>query len=727
MATIMTAIRIQDAMTPAFHSMNTALNIVLNNFESLQSTTHNAIDTASIQQAREELRNASSAIIKVEENVKRANSESSKMPQKFNQATNSAEGLLNKVKNIAIAVGGITAVKNILNLSDKMTNTTARLSLIVDDGGSVQELENKIYESAQRSRADYMETASTVAKLSMNAGKAFKNNDETIAFAELLNKQFVIAGSEQSEIASASLQLTQALGAGALRGEELNAVFEAAPPIIQSIADYLNVDIGQIKQMASEGKISADVVKNAMFASADSINQKFDSMPITWGQLWTNFKNQALIAFQPVLEKINELANNEQFMQMINDIIFALQQIAIVALNVISSISNNWGTIEPILSGIISVITILIQVMSPILSLVINIVSFILDNMSIIAPIIMGIIAVILILNAKLIILKTALILAKVATAIWSGVQAIFNAVMAANPIVLILIVIIAIIAAIYAVIAVINKVTGSSISATGVICGSINVVIQFFKNLGLTVANIALGIWEALKACASNIGIAFHNAICGIQSWFYDMLSTVLKVVGKICEALNSLPFIEFDYSGIVNKADEYAKKSKELSDSKEEYNSVGDAFNKGMSTFETWGDNWVADAYNSGYNWGKGLEGKISDMFKKKDENAKDKDKTNSKDLFGGMDNIAGNTGNIAGNTGDIKNSLDVAEEDLQYLRDIAERDTINRFTTAEIKVDFTSNNNINSELDLDGIVDSLGQKLEERLEVVAEGVYT
>lgn len=254
MATITTAIKVQDAMTPAFNSMNTALNIVLNSFEAMQTASSKAIDTASIQTAREELANANVIMQQVEENAKKINEESNKMPNKFSQASKSADGLLSKIKNIALAVGGITAVKKVLNLSDEMTNTTARLSMIVDDGGSIQELENKIFESAQRSRANYMDISNTVSKLSMNAGNAFKNNNETIAFAELLNKQFVIAGSSQEEIRSASLQLTQALGSGTLRGEELNAVFEAAPPIIQSIADYLEVDIGKIRSMAAEGK-----------------------------------------------------------------------------------------------------------------------------------------------------------------------------------------------------------------------------------------------------------------------------------------------------------------------------------------------------------------------------------------------------------------------------------------------------------------------------------------
>lgn len=375
MATITTAIRVQDAMTPAFHSMNKALNIVLNSFESLQNSTHKAIDIASIQTARTELANANTTILQVEENLKKTNNESNKMPQKFNNATNSANGLLNKVKNIALAIGGITAIKSMLNLSDEITNTTARLNMIVDDGGSVEELENKIFASAQRSRANYMGIANTVAKLNMNAGNAFKNNDESIRFAELLNKQFVIAGSSQEEISSASLQLTQALGSGVLRGEELNAVFESAPPIIQSIADYLNVDIGKIRSMAAEGKLSADVVKNAMFASADSINKRFNSMPMTWAQVFASIKNIALKMLQPILKKINQLANNQEFQKVIN--------------------------------GIIDAISMATQVAMPLLDIIINISSFIIDNWSWIAPIIMGIVGAFLAFNLVMLIYNT--------------------------------------------------------------------------------------------------------------------------------------------------------------------------------------------------------------------------------------------------------------------------------------------------------------------------------
>ena len=360
MATITTAIKVQDAMTPAFHSMNNALNIVLNSFENLQDCTHKAIDTASIQTAREELANANATIMQIEESVKKANNESNKMPEKFKNATTSAEGLLNKVKNIALAIGGITGIKKVLDLSDEMASTTARLNLIVDDGGSVQELENKIFSSAMRSRASYQDTADMISKLGSQAKGAFKNNDELIAFTEQLNKNFVLAGTNQQGIASAQLQLTQALASGVLRGEELNAVYENATPIIQKIADYLDVDIGKIRGMASEGKLSAEIVKNALLTSANETNKAFEKMPMTWAQIWTKMKNIAIKAFQPILNKINQLVNNPQTQKVIN--------------------------------GITSAISILVGVINPLLDIIINIGSFIIDNWSWISPIIYGIV-----------------------------------------------------------------------------------------------------------------------------------------------------------------------------------------------------------------------------------------------------------------------------------------------------------------------------------------------
>jgi hypothetical protein len=388
-------------------------------------------------------------------------------------------------------------------------------------------------------------------------------------------------------------------------------------------------------------------------------------------------------------------------------------------MDLFSAINANMPVIETFVNGFATGMYYIIEVLTVIIDVVGTIGSFISDNWSIIGPIIMGIVTALTIYYGVLLIVKAA-------TTAWSAVQKVFNAIMSMNPVMLVVIAIILLVAMIYAVIGAINKWTGSTISATGVICGCINVVLQFFKNLGLTVANIALGIWNALCACASNVGTAFHNAICGIQSWFYSLLSTVLTVVAKVCEALNKIPFVSIDYAGITSKADEYAAKASEAANNKEEYTSVSDAFNSGMSTFDTWENGWASDAYNGGYSFGEGLENSVGSLFSM---DSLDLDSITGLNSLSNSDasNMANNIADTANNTSEIADSMDITEEDLKYLRDIAEQEVINRFTTAEINVEMNNNNNINSESDLDGIVSGLEDKIYEMVISMAEGVHS
>lgn len=260
---------------------------------------------------------------------------------------------------------------------------------------------------------------------------------------------------------------------------------------------------------------------------------------------------------------------------------------------------------------------------------------------------------------------------------------------------------------------------------------GGVNVVIQFFKNLGLTVANIALGIGNAIAALASNMMTAFHNAICSVQSWFYNLLSTALSVIEGICAALNKLPFVEFDYSGISSAADDYAAKASEAAGNKEDYQSISDAFNEGFTTFDAFQDGWASDAFNAGAAWGDGVADKVSnfslsDVFGQTDI-------PNVGDYTSGFSDAIANSGvgdgigNIDDNTGKIKDSLDITEEDLKYLRDIAEQEAINRFTTAEINVDMSGmQNTVNSGDDIDGFMTKLTDSVNEAVDNMTEGVH-
>lgn len=716
MATIRSQMVLNDGISGVLRKINTALNTTLNAFEQVQRASGRAVDTAEIQAARAALVQANAQVDQMAEGYHRAAEQEEILNKGLRNGTNAADGLLGKVKGIVATLAAGAGAKALLGLSDKLTSTTARLSFLVDDGGSVDELEQKIMASAQRSRAAYLDTASAIASMGANAGRAFESNDELIAFMEQVNKQFVIGGATAEGQSAAMLQLTQAMAAGALRGEELNSILENAPGIARAIESYMGVAEGSIKSYAEQGLITAEVVKNALLSVADETNAKFESMPMTWAQICTKMQNTALAAFEPVLTRLNQVANSAQFNTVIDGAINGLAMLASVATGV--------------------------------LDLLINGASFVVDNWSWISPIVYGLVAAFIAYNAVALITNginaamalaegvkaAALMMSTGATFAQTAAQYGLNAALLACPITWIVVLVIALVAAIYAACSAIAKFTGIANSGFGVICGGINVVVQFFVNLGLTIANIALGIWNALGACAQNIGIAFGNVISGVQAWFYNLLSTALTVVAGICEALNKLPFVEFDYSGITNAASDYAAKAAEASGNIQDFVSVGDAFNEGMSTFDTWQNGWVGDAFNAGANWGDGVASGISDAV----GGLFDMDLGAATDYGAGglgtggygdfaMDDLLGNTGQTAANTGAAADALSTSTEELEYLRDIAERDAINRFTTAEVRIDMTGmTNRIEGGADLDGVISTLTDGFTEALLTAAEGVH-
>ena len=636
--------------------------------------------------------------------------EQGRFNQEISAGTQQANELTNTIKRAVAAYVSIQSVGKALNISDELVQTTSRLNMMNDGVQTTAELVNMVYAAAQDARGSFSQMADVVARFGNNAKDAFSSSEEVVAFADLIQKQMTIAGASTQEAANAELQLSQALGSGVLRGDELNSIFEQAPNLIQNIADYLDVPIGKIREMAADGELSADVVKAAIFSAADDINSKSNEMPMTWGQIWQSMQNTALIAFQPVLQRLNDLANSEAFQTFIQGAIEAMATLANILLNVFevaasvgAFIGDNWSIIAPIIYGVIAALGAYLAIM--------------------------GIVNAITAISAAIDATKAAAdALAAGQTFLWTVQQYGLNAALAACPITWIIVLIIALIAIIFAVCNAIAKMTGIANSGFGVITGGVNVVIQFFKNLGLTVANIALGIGNAIAALASNMMTAFHNAICSVQSWFYNLLSTALSVIEGICSALNKLPFVEFDYSGISSAADDYAAKASEAAGNKEDYQSISDAFNEGFTTFDAFQDGWASDAFNAGAAWGDGIADKVSnfslsDVFGQTDI-------PNVGDYTSGFNDAIANSGvgdsigNIDDNTGKIKDSLDVTEEDLKYLRDIAEQESINRFTTAEVTINQTNNNNVSSDTDLDGFITALDDAMGEAIDEVTNG---
>lgn len=696
-----------DTANAELEQLRSQLNQALQAQEDLNQAVQN-MDVSAANAAYNQL---SSTVANTERYIRDNADAQGNLNEQIQAGVQQSNEMVNTVKRLAAAYLSIQTLSSVIGVSDELVSTTARLNQMNDGLQTTDELLKMVYISAQDARGSFGDMAAVVAKFGNNAKDAFSSSQEVVAFANLIQKQMTIAGASTQEASNAMLQLSQGLGSGVLRGDELNSIFEQAPNLIQSIADYLDVPIGKIREMAQDGQLTADIVKAAIFASADDINAKFEQMPMTWGQVWTSFQNSALIAFQPVLNKINELANNDQFQAFVESAIGLIAELAVYVLeffNTLASIggfiSENWSIIAPIVYGVIAALT-AYAVISGVVAAV------------------NGIMATSAAVHAAAEAMQAG------ATFTATAAQYGLNAALMACPLTWIILLIIALIAVIFAVCSAIAKMTGVANSGFGVICGGVNVVIQFFKNLGLTVANIALGIGNAIAALGSNMMTAFHNAICSIQAWFYNLLSTGLTVIEGICAALNKLPFVEFDYSGITSAADDYAAKAAEAEGSKQDYTSIGDAFNDGMSTFDTFQDGWASDAFDAGASWGDGVADSVSNMFS--GGGAGDIDLTGGIDpSFLDSSNFAQNAGNgiadTADNTGKIADSVDISSENLKYLRDIAETEAINRFTTAEIQVTMNNNNNVSSDTDIDGMVDSLSAGVLEAMEQAAEGVH-
>lgn len=715
MGTIRTAIALYDGVTSPLQSMHKAMGVVLNTFESMQQASGRAVDTAAIREAREEWAKAGTAFDAIEENIRNANNEQQKFNNSIRGGNNSANGLLSTIKKIAVAAGGIVGINKVQNISDKLASTKARLNLLVDDGGSVDVLKQKIMASAQRSRSVYFDTASAVAKLGLNAGNAFNGDmNQVIAFMEQVNKQFVIGGATAQEQSNAMIQLTQAMAAGALRGEELNSILDGAPGIARAIEKYMGIAEGSIKTVAQEGKVTAEVVKNAMFAMADETNAKFDSMPKTWAQIWVDMKNQALSMFAPILTKINQIGNSTKFQKVTTGLINGLAAVANVAssaLDILIAIASvfvdNWGIIQPLVLGIAAAM------------LLYN--GYLIANNAItaISNAQKGLAAVqaykAAVANTTLAATEKAEAMAKAsATAAQYG----FNAALLACPLTWILLIIIAVIAAIYMIVAAINKLTGSTISATGIICGVVAVAGAFVLNCAIGVLNaIIQAIWTIfvapflgivewiLNVCNggfNSFGDAVANLIGQIIGWFLNLG----KVVTTIIDAIFGTDWT----SGLESLQSAVTSWGK---------NENAITLDKNAPTIDYRAT--YSGAWDAGYDFGQGIDDKIGGMF-----DASGLDSMGAFDLSNTLDGIYGNTGDTAANTAATADALDIAEEDLAYLRDIAEREAINRFTTAEIKVEQHNENHISKDADLDGIMDAWANDFAEKLEVSEEGVH-
>jgi len=703
MATVSSTLKLFDGMTPALRSITNALNLTISSFEKMQKVSQNSIDISRLQAARVELNKAEAHFAKMQEEINRAD----KAQQRFNNdiriGESTANALWSKLKGVAASIGAYIGITKTLNLADALVSMKSRLDIMNDGLQTTKQLQDLIYASAERARTSYLDTAQVVTKLGILAGHAFKNNKEIIAFAELMNKSFKIGGASLEEQTAAMYQLTQAMASGRLQGDEFRSIMENAPMLAQAIAKYTGKSIGELRNMSAKGEITADIIKNAMFSAADEINKKFEQMPVTFGQLWTSIQNKAIKAFEPVLAKISELTKRDDFNQMINTMIGGLVILANVAMttfdilsSAVQTIKENWSWLGPIVLGVVGAY-LLFNTVAGITNAVLKVQS----------------------LWTKILEARQAMLTG--ATLAQTAAQKGLNATLLASPMTWIIAGIIALIVLFYAAVGAVNKFAHTTISATGIIVGILTTAGAFIGNIFLGFYNFLVGrvaaIWNLIATFAEFLANVFIDPVGSIIRLFSGMAQFILDTLQGVAKAIDTI--FRTNLASAISGWQQGLKGWTERV--------AGEAKIKiprmDASKYQIEGFNY-ANAWKVGYNFGKSIESKfnIGDMLNKAFKGFADK----NLDLSKYLDDILKHAKDTAKNTGKISDKMDVTDEDLKYLRDIAEREVINRFTTAEIKISMTNNNNINSQMDLDGIVTYLEDKVYEAMLIAAEGVH-
>lgn len=705
MATIRSQMVLNDGISGVLKRITNGLSTTLNAFEQVQRASGRAVDVTQIQAARAALAEANRDVDNMAEAYRRAAQQEEVLNRGLRNGASAADGLLGKVKGIVTTLAAGAGAKAVLGLSDQLASSSARLSLIVDDGGSVDALEQKIMASAQRSRASYLGTMQTISKLGLQAGDAFNSNDELIRFTELLNKNFVIGGSSATEQAAAMYQLTQAMGSGRLQGDEYRSIIENAPMLAGAIEEYMrNVQgaTGAMKDWSSEGLLTADVIKAAVFNSADEVEARFQQMPMTWGQVWTQMQNKAIAAFDPVLSKLNQVANSERFETVTDGIVSGLATIAAVAGVVLdllisggSLVVDNWSWLEPIVWGLVTAFV------------AYNTVALITNGLNAATALAEGVKA-------------AALAMSTGATFAATVAQYGLNAALLACPITWIVLLIIALVAAFYAAVAAINHFAGTSLSATGIVMGAFAVAGAFIINLILGVVNFVIGIgvelYNLITTFANFFANVFNDPVGAIINLFAGMFDFILGIVQSAASLIDTVLGTDMS-SAVAGFRNTVATKVEEIVGDQVEVMEKLNASDYQIQRIE-YGDAWAA-----GNSLGRGIEDAVGGLFNF-DLGAAE---NYGADSPFALDDISNNAALTAANTGATADALTATTEELEYLRDIAERDAINRFTTAEVKIDMTGmQNRIEGGADLDGVISALTDGFTEALLTAAEGVH-
>ncbi|WP_462427600.1 tape measure protein [Fusobacterium varium] len=706
MAQINASINLMNGMTQPLMNIVNSVNNVISTLRAVNNANIN-IDTSSLQASQNLLNQTSADLLRwqqeLENQIRENGDEAGRLNNRFREGGGPLEGLIARAKRLALTLGGITFGKKLLGLSDEITTMNARVNIMAKANEDPEDIKRALFESAQRSRADYFATANAAATMGITAKDTFGSSKEVISFMELANKQFTIAGTEGAAKEGAMLQLQQAMSMGVLRGQEFRSVQQGMPTMIDYLAKHLGKTKAQIKEMADQGKLTASVVKAAMFGAADDINKKFESMPKTLGQIGTSIKNTFIKNFEPVSEKLSKMFNSESFKNFVDTISMGIN-ISILAIGgLISAVAGVVNWIRKYSSYIIPVLAIVtagfVQLKWAVIA---STAATIKDTIAkgVNAAATLGLTAVYALYNG-------AVALATLATGIMTGSTAALtigvkglSAAFLACPVVWIALAIMGVVYAIYKLVEWLNKTKGMSLSTFGVIAGAIayfvtstfNLLKVFANNIMFTISII----YNNFATFAEFLANLFNDPVTAVKNLFLDLGENIIKILTTV--------------SGVIDKV-------------------LGTNLSSGLNDFQDKLNTWRNENVK---------ENKIKiprmnpEYFQLSDpkeafKNAHDKTVEIANNIKGSLNLGVTNDylKTIAGNTGKTNSTLDLTKEELKYLRDVAEQEVINRYTTASINNNNTFNNNINSEMDVDGVVSKFYNGLAEAVSTVAEGV--
>lgn len=693
-----TSISLTDRMTPTLRRITASLDDMIARMERTSRLDVNPIDIGDFAPGRAEVERTTASVEELSREIQELGNKTQRSGNTLNNTfKNVRHGIMQTVGIFGLFEAGAA----LLRTSDTMSQINAKLGLINDGTQSLEELNGRVFASAERARVSYESMATTVSRLNLNAPDAFGTNAEALRFAELLNKQFKISGATMEETNAATLQLTQALGSGVLRGDELNSVFESAPVIMQDLADYLGVGVGELRKMAEEGQLTAEAVKNSMFRAADKTDARFAKIPVTWADRWVQAQNRIMIGLARVNNELMYLANSEGMQNFIENLDNITSAFAITLATIITGMAN-----------------------------LANIMYTYWDVVSVPLLTILGLMALYKTEQMIMTGLAWADVGIKVLQATATGglagrtrtltaAQEAYNIALYTCPITWYVAALLLVVGIYFLAVAAVNHFAGTNISAIGLLVGAWNffwaVVYNIFMALWTIVDVVTVGIFNAMLWVVESVINAFPRAGEAIANTFIDGANEAIRAINSVINALNLIPGVD------LPTASEIGKVSLGRVDFSGKYAMPQE--HEMLDPFEQ---------FNSGYNWGAGLMDKFfggSEL----DKYGKDLDKYYEQ--LGNLNNPnsvpgAGNTGkdikDTSKNVADIKDILTITGENVEYLRDIAEREVINRYTTADIKIDLENNNTINSDADIDGMTNLLVEKLTDAMSSAAEGIH-